>query len=104
MATPAAEGTAATMGRTATDVGNIMATGGQVMLMLYACLLIIFMLLIFLYLKEWLNQRRDAQITTAMNKIAEALMGLQITMVRDESTRESKLEDIISQLLEGRLK
>lgn len=72
--------------RATVDIGNVMATGGQVGLLLYALLLIIFMLLVFIFMKEWLNQRKDAIAAAALKEAANAIVGMQLQVARLESS------------------
>ena len=55
-------------------------------MMLYALLLIIMMLLVFLFLKEWLNQRKDAVSAAGLREATVAIAGLNLQVSRLEST------------------
>ena len=85
-ATASVPSTTDSVSRATVDVGNIMATGGQVMLMLYACLLIILMLLVFIFLKEWLNQRAADKSAAGLKEATTAIAGLHLQVTRLEST------------------
>lgn len=74
------------MGQATVGVGNVMATGGQVLLMIYALLVIIFILLVFIFLKEWLNQRKDASAAAGLKEATNAIAGLHLQVTRLEST------------------
>jgi hypothetical protein len=44
------------------------------------------MLLVFIFLKEWLNQRSNVIAAAAIKEAAQATIGLQLTVTRLEST------------------
>lgn len=79
--------TSSSLATAATDIGRTFeATGRQTDLMFYALLLIILMLLVFIFLKEWLNQRAMDRAAAGLREATAAVVGLHIIISRLEST------------------
>ena len=88
----------ASVSKAATEIGGVFgASGRQSDLMIYALLLIILMLLVFLFLKEWLNQRKDAIAAAALKEASTAVSGLTIQVSRLESTNGQLLSLLLQE-------
>lgn len=81
----------------AVEVGSTFVTGGQIGLIIYALLLIILMLLVFLFLKEWLNQRAAGVAATALKDATAAIQGLNVQVARLESTNGQLLSLLLQE-------
>jgi hypothetical protein len=63
--------------------------------MIYALLLIILMLLVFMFLKEWLNQRAADKAAAGLREATAAVVGLHIIVSRMESTNGQLLSMLL---------